>query len=129
MGKILREFQPDYMIIFLTKPESGGSGPVDNTDRLYEYGRLVERANGAAPMTQFMSFMCGDPRDGIRAADAQTWRERKAWFEAKQYPYLDLQAGLNSPRMKALGWFNDNIHLTPTGGQGIGEAIGPLFVP
>jgi hypothetical protein len=127
--KILQEFQPDYTIIFLTKPESGGSGPVENTDRLYEYGRLMERVKRAAPATQFMFFMCWDPRDGISPADAQTWRERKAWFEAKHLPYLDLQAGLDSPKMKGLGWFNDNIHLTPAGGQGIGKAIARLFLP
>jgi hypothetical protein len=127
--KILEEFQPDYTIIFLTKPESGGSGPVGNTDHLYEYERLVERVSHAAPRTQFMFFKCWDPRDGISPADAQTWKERTVWWEAKHYPYLDLQSGLNRVAMKELGWFNDNIHLTPPGGQGIGDAISRLFLP
>jgi hypothetical protein len=127
--KILKEFQPDYTIIFLTKPESGGSAPAGNTNRLYEYERLMERVSRAVPATQYLFFMCWDPRDGISAADAQTWRERKAWFEAKRIPYLDLQSGLNSHMMKQLGWFADNIHLTPSGGQGIGEAIARLFLP
>jgi hypothetical protein len=127
--KILQEFQPDYTIIFLTKPESGGSGPAGNADHLYEYQRLVERVSRAVPRTQLMFFKCWDPRDGISPADAQTWREGTAWFETKHYPYLDLQAGLNRQAMKELGWFNDNIHLTPPGGQGIGDAISKLFLP
>jgi hypothetical protein len=127
--KILREFQPDYTIIFLTKPESGGSGPVSNTNRLYEYERLVERVSHAVPRTQFLFFKCWNPRDGISPADAQTWEERTTWFEARHYPYLDLQAGLDRQAMKDLGWFHDNIHLTSPGGQGIGDAIARLFLP
>ncbi len=127
--KILQEFQPDYTIIFITKPESGGSGPVSNTNRLYEYERLVQRVKGAVPKTQIMFFNCWNPRDGINAADAQTSKERLEWFEAKRLPYLDLQSGLDRQAMKDLGWFNDNIHLAPPGGQGIGEAITRLFLP
>ena len=127
--RILQEFAPDYTIIFLTKPESGGSGPISSNNRLYEYERLLERVSGAVPQTQFFFFKCWDPRDGISPADAQTWNERTAWFEAKHYPYLDLQAGLNRVVMKELGWFSDNIHLAPPGGKGIGEAITRLFLP
>jgi hypothetical protein len=127
--RILQEMHPDYTIIFLTKPESGGSGPVSDTNHLYEYERLVARVSRAVPDTQFFFFKCWDPRDGISPADAQTWKERTAWFEARQYPYLDLQSGLNRETMKALDWFRDNIHLTSAGGQGIGDAISRLFVP
>ncbi len=127
--KILRAFAPDYTIIFLTKPESDGSGPVGNSNRLYEYERLVQRVSRAVPATQFLFFKCWDPRDGISPADAQTWKERTAWFEANHYPYLDLQAGLDAGAMKQLGWFADNIHLAPRGGQGIGDAIARLFLP
>ena len=127
--KILREFSPDYTLIFLTKPDSGGSAPVNDTNRLYEYERLVRRVSRAVPATQFFFFKCWDPRDGISPADAQTWKERTEWFEAKHYPYLDLQAGLDRAAMKQLGWFSDNIHLAPPGGQGIGDAIARLFLP
>ena len=127
--KILRECSPDYTIIFLTKPDSGGSAPVSDTNRLYEYERLVQRVSRAVPMTRFFFFKCWDPRDGISPADAQTWKERTEWFEAKHYPYLDLQAGLDRNTMKQLGWFSDNIHLAPPGGQGIGDAIARLFLP
>ena len=74
-------------------------------------------------------FKCWDPRDGISPSDAQTWQERTAWFQAKHLPYLDLQAGLDRVAMKRLGWFADNIHLAPPGGQGIGEAIAKLLLP
>jgi hypothetical protein len=127
--RILRECAPDYTLIFLTKPDSGASGLVSDTNRLYEYERLVQRVSRAVPATKFFFFKCWDPRDGISPADAQTWKERTAWFEAKRYPYLDLQAGLDRKAMKELGWFSDNIHLAPPGGQGIGDAIARLFVP
>jgi hypothetical protein len=127
--KILQEMQPDYTIIFLTKPESGGSGPVSDTNHLYEYERLVARVSRAVPQTQFFFFKCWNPRDGISPADAQTWKERTAWWDAHHYPYLDLQSGLDREKMKSLDWFRDNIHLTPAGGQGIGDAISRLFLP
>jgi hypothetical protein len=127
--KILRAMSPDYTIIFLTKPDSGGSAAVSNASRLYEYERLVQRVSRAVPATRFFFFKCWDPRDGISPADAQTWKERTEWFEAKHYPYLDLQAGLDPVAMKRLGWFSDNIHLAPPGGQGIGDAIARLFLP
>jgi hypothetical protein len=127
--KILQEFAPDYTIIFLTKPESSGSGPVIDTNPLYEYERLMERVSRAVPKTQFIFFKCWDPRDGISPSDAQTWKERTAWFQAKHLPYLDLQAGLDRVAMKRLGWFADNIHLAPPGGRGIGEAIAKLLLP
>ncbi|MGD0776627.1 MAG: hypothetical protein ABSC05_27745 [Candidatus Solibacter sp.] len=127
--KILQEFQPDYTVIFVTKPESGGSGPVDNTNPLFEYERLVARVSKAVPQTKLMFFKCWNPRDGISPSDAKTWKERTAWFEARKYPYLDLQNGLDRLKMKDLGWFKDNIHLEQPGGQGIGEAIARLFLP
>ena len=54
---------------------------------------------------------------------------RRLWFEAHRWPYLDLQLGLNAAAMKELGWFQDNIHLAPPGGKGIGDAISELFLP
>jgi hypothetical protein len=67
--------------------------------------------------------------DGQSPPDAQTVKDRIAWYKANRYPYLDSQEGLDSTAMKRLGWFNDNIHLAQPGGQGIGEAIARLFVP
>ena len=31
--------------------------------------------------------------------------------------------------MKELGWFQDNIHLAPAGGEGIGRPIARLLLP
>jgi hypothetical protein len=42
---------------------------------------------------------------------------------------LNLEEGLDSTAMKELGWFSDGIHLTPTGGKAIGEAVTKLFLP
>ncbi len=127
--KILAEMKPDLTIIFLTKPESGCSTPLSDTRPNPEYELLVKRVLGAVPNTRLLFFKCWDPRDGISRADAQTWKDRTAWFEANHYPYLDLQNGLNAKAMKDLGWFQDNIHLAPSGGEGIGKAIARLFLP
>ena len=45
------------------------------------------------------------------------------------FPYLDLSEGLSSRKMKDLGWFSDNIHLTPQGGKAIGDGISRLLSP
>jgi len=126
--KLLAACNPDLTIFFLSKPESGGTEPSD-TRRNPEYEMLTQRVLQAVPRTELLFFNCWEPRDGISPADAKTLAERATWFEAHRYPYLDLQHGLDSRAMKELGWFQDNIHLAPAGGKGIGDAISRLFLP
>lgn len=127
--KLLAACDPYLTIIFLSKPESGGSTEASDTRLNPEYEMLVRRVLLAVPHTKLLFFNCWEPRDGISPADAKTLAERAAWFEEHRYPYLDLQHGLNSRAMKELGWFQDNIHLAPAGGKGIGDAISQLFLP
>ncbi len=127
--KILAEINPDLTIFFLSKPESGGSaGPADPR-RNVESEMLVTRVTNAIPHTRLLFMINWAPRDGQSPPDAQTVKERVAWYDAHRYPYLHLEEGLDSAVMKKLGWFHDNIHLAQPGGQGIGEAIASLFLP
>ena len=127
--KILAEINPDLTIIFLTKPESGGSASPSDPRRNVESELLVARVTKAIPQTRLLFMINWAPRDGQSPPDAQTVKDRIAWYEANRYPYLNLEAGLDSAAMKQLGWFNDNIHLAQPGGQGIGEAIARIFLP
>ena len=127
--KILAEINPDLMIIFLSKPESGGSASPADPRRNVESEMLVTRVTKAVPRTRLLFMINWAPRDGQSPPDAQTVKERIAWYEANRYPYLNLEAGLDSSAMKQLGWFKDNIHLAQPGGQGIGEALATLFLP
>ena len=128
--KILAAINPDLTILFLSKPESGGSAasPADRRNNI-ESEMLVKRVTNAVPQTRLLFMINWAPRDGQSAPDAQTVKERIAWYTEKGYPYLNLQEGLDSATMKELGWFKDNIHLAQPGGQGIGEAIAKLFLP
>ena len=115
--------------IFLSKPESGGSVSPSDSRRNVESEMLVARVTKAIPQTRLLFMINWAPRDGQSPPDAQTVKDRIAWYEANRYPYLNLEAGLDSAAMKQLGWFNDNIHLAQPGGQGIGEAIARIFLP
>ena len=127
--KILAEINPDLTIIFLSKPESGGSVSPADPRRNVESELLVKRVTEAIPQTRLLFMINWAPRDGQSPPDAQTVMDRIAWYEANRYPYLNLEAGLDSAAMKQLGWFNDNIHLAQPGGQAIGEAIAKIFLP
>jgi hypothetical protein len=127
--KILAEMNPDYTIVFLSKPESGGTGSPSQTSRNLEFELLTQRVKAALPQTKLLFFQNWSPRDGISPSDLQTCKDRIAWFESNHHPYLDLYAGLNKARMKEFGWYADNIHLAPPGGKGIGHAISRLFLP
>jgi hypothetical protein len=127
--KFLAACKPDLTIVFLSKPESGGSTDVSDKRMTPEYEMLTQRVLAAIPRTQLIYFSCWEPRDGISPSDARTLADRLAWYEANKYPYLDLQHGLNPKTMKELGWFQDGIHLTPRGGKEIGDAISKLFLP
>ena len=82
--KILAAMQPDLTIIFLTKPESGGSSPPSDTRKNPEYEMLTDRVLGAVPKTQLLFFKCWDPATGSVRPDAQTWKDRTAWFESRR---------------------------------------------
>ena len=127
--KILAACKPDLTIIFLSKPEGGGSTEVSDTRINPEYEMLTQRVLSAIPHTRLLFINGWEPRDGISSSDAKTQADRCTWYEAGKYPWLDLQKGLNAGAMKELGWFQDNIHLAPPGGKGIGDAISTLFLP
>jgi hypothetical protein len=127
--KILAEINPDLTILFLSKPESGGSASPADPRRNVESEMLVARVTRAVPQTRLLFMINWAPRDGQSPPDAQTVKDRIAWYEANHYPYLNLEEGLDSTAMKRLGWFKDNIHLAQPGGEGIGRAIARLFLP
>jgi hypothetical protein len=127
--EILAAFNPELTIVFLSKPESGGSASPSDTRRNPESEMLAARVTRAIPRTKLLFMINWAPRDGQSPPDAQTVKDRIAWYEANHYPYLNLEEGLDSGAMKRLGWFKDNIHLAQPGGQGIGEAIEKLFLP
>jgi hypothetical protein len=127
--KILTAINPDLTILFLSKPESGGSASPADPRRNVESEMLVARVTKALPQTRLLFMINWAPRDGQSPPDAQTVKDRVAWYAAKGYPYFNLQEGLDSAAMKQLGWFKDNIHLAQPGGQGIGEALAKLFLP
>ena len=127
--KFLAEIRPDLTILFLSKPESGGSAGPSDPRKNPESEMLVARVTRAVPGTKLLFMINWAPRDGQSPPDAQTIKDRIAWYEAHRYPYLDFQEGLDSAAMKRLGWFHDNIHLNQPGGQGIGEAVAKLFTP
>jgi len=127
--KLLAEIRPDLTIFFLSKPESGGSASPSDPRKNPESEMLVARVTTAVPQTKLLFMINWAPRDGQSRPDAQTVKDRIAWYQANHYPYLDLQEGLDSTAMKRLGWFKDNIHLAQPGGQGIGEAVAKLFSP
>jgi hypothetical protein len=127
--KVLTEINPDLTIIFLSKPESGASaGPSDPRQNV-ESEMLVTRITNAVPQTKLLFVINWAPRDGASEFDAQAVKSRIAWYESRRFPYLNLEEGLDSVAMKELGWFSDGIHVTPAGGQGIGEAVTKLFLP
>lgn len=127
--RLLAEIDPDLTIFFLSKPESGGSAGPGDPRRNVESEMLVSRVTKAVPRTRLLFMINWAPRDGQSPPDAQTVKDRIAWYEAKRYPYLNFQEGLDSAAMKQLDWFKDNIHLAQPGGQGIGEEIANLFLP
>jgi len=127
--KLLAEINPDVTIVFLTKPESGGSASPGDARRNVESEMLVTRVTKAIPRTRLLFMINWAPRDGQSPPDAQTVKDRVAWYETMRFPYLNLEEGLDSSAMKQLGWFKDNIHLAQPGGQGIGQAIAKLFLP
>jgi len=126
---LLAEINPDLTIVFLTKPESGGSASPADARRNVESEMLVTRVTKAIPRTRLLFMINWAPRDGQSPPDAQTVKDRVAWYETMRFPYLNLEEGLDSSAMKQLGWFKDNIHLAQPGGQGIGQAIAKLFLP
>ncbi len=127
--KLLAEIRPDLTIFFLSKPESGGSAGPSDPRKNPESEMLVARLTRAVPSTKLLFMINWAPRDGQSPPDAQTVKDRIAWYQANRYSYLDLQEGLDSAAMKRLDWFHDNIHLAQPGGQGIGEVIAKLFLP
>ena len=128
--KILAAMDPDLTIIFLTKPESGGSGGDDDgPGRAHEHKALRERVARAVPRSDLLIVIGWLPRDGQSPADARSMADRVAWCEADRLPYLDLSGGLDSRKMQELDWFADNIHLAPAGGKAIGDGIARLFLP
>ena len=127
--RILAAMNPDLTILFLTKPESGGSGGHDDPSKTFEHAALRDRVARAVPRSDLLLMIGWLPRDGQSASDAQSRADRIAWAEAGQFPYLDLGAGLDPQAMKDLGWFADGIHLTPTGGEAIGAGVSRLFLP
>ncbi len=127
--KILAAMDPDLTIVFLTKPESGGSGGNEATSKTYEHEALRARVSRAVPRSDILVVIGWLPRDGQSPADAQSMADRIAWCEAGHLPYLNLRDGLDPLRMQELGWFADNIHLTPPGGKAIGDSVSLLFGP
>jgi hypothetical protein len=127
--KLLAEIRPDLTIFFLSKPESGGSAAPSDPRKNPESEMLLARVTRAVPDTKVLYMINWGPRGGQSPPDAQTVKDRIAWYKAHRYPYLDLQEGLDSAAMNRLGWFHDNIHLAQPGGQGIGAAIARLFIP
>lgn len=125
--KILAAMDPDLTIIFLTKPESGGSGGHEGANKTYEHEALRARVSRAVPRCDLLFVIGWLPRDGQSPADARTMEDRIAWCEASHLPYLNLRDALDPRRMKALGWFADNIHLAPPGGKAIGDGVSLLF--
>jgi hypothetical protein len=127
--KLLAEIHPDLTIFFLSKPESGGSAAPSDRRKNPESEMLLARVMRAVPDTRPLFMINWGPRGGQSPPDAQTVKDRIAWYEAHQYPYLNFQEGLDSAAMKRLEWFKDNIHLAQPGGQGIGQAVAKLFTP
>ena len=127
--KLLTEIRPDLTIFFLSKPESGGSAGPSDPRKNPESEMLLARVMRAVPHTKPLFMINWGPRGGQSPPDAQTVKDRIAWYEAHRYPYLNFQEGLDSGAMNRLGWFKDNIHLAQPGGQAIGEAVAKLFTP
>ena len=127
--KVLAAMDPDLTIMFLTKPESGGSGGLDGPSKTVEHEALRARVAQAVPRSDLLIVIGWAPRDGQSPNDARSMADRIKWCVANRLPYLNLYEGLDPGKMKELGWFADNIHLAPLGGKAIGDGISRLFTP
>ena len=129
--KILKAMKPDYVIYFLSKPDSGSldrSLSEENDDS--DYRRMVERVSKALPHAQSLHFTCWDSKTGSNfPKDVEARKSRSANLEGSHSAILDLYEGLDRVKMGQLGWFKDEIHLDQPGGEGIGKAITGLFLP
>lgn len=129
--KILKAMKPDYVIYFLSKPDSGSldrslSEEGGDTD----YRRMVDRVSKALPDAKSLHFICWDSKSGSNfPKDIDARKERRATLEETHAAILNLYEGLDRVRMGELKWFKDEIHLDQPGGEGIGKGIADLFLP
>lgn len=80
--KLLAEIRPDLTILFLSKPESGGSAGPSDPRKNPESEILVARVTRAVPSTKLLFMINWAPRDGQSPPDAQTVKDRVAWYKA-----------------------------------------------
>jgi len=141
----LREMKPDYIIFFLTKPDSESldAGLANTNDP--DYVRLMQRVKTALPDAKTLHVFSWAAKDKAEVGAAQMNREarlaaeldaadaprrkRLAHLEGSGEAILDLREGLDTQLMSKLGWYKDAIHLAQPGGEGIGNGILALFLP
>lgn len=129
--KILQAMNPDYVIYFLSKPDSGAlDGSLADEGKEPEYRGLEERVKRALPNAKSLHMICWDSRSGENfPKNVEARQRRQAYFDSTKAATLNFYDGLDRTQMDKLGWFKDNIHLAQPGGEGIGKGVVDLFLP